>query len=158
MSTEERKETMKTGVRGWGASALVSSLLMLAACGDRQSPGSVAQPETGAGTPAGAAPTITYASEPDPPRAGNNAVSVLVRDKDGAPMPDLVVTTTYSMPAMPSMNMPAMRDSFTLTYQGEGKYSGNVHLSMGGTWAVTISASRGAEPVARKLLNIVAKE
>jgi nitrogen fixation protein FixH len=161
MSTEERGKTMTTAVRVRVVSVLFASMLTLVACGDRkaQNPTATsAQSATVAETQASLAPTITYASEPDPPHSGENAVSVLIRDKDGSPIADLAVTATYFMPAMPSMKMPEMRDSFALTPQGEGKYAGAVRLSMGGTWIVTVTAKRGEEPVARKLLSIVAKE
>lgn len=103
-------------------------------------------------------PTITYSSLPDPPRAGDNAVSVLVVDTDGKSIADATVSATYFMPAMPTMSMPEMRDRFDLASQGEGKYAGTVRLSMGGTWIVTVTATRGEETVARKVFNIVAKE
>ena len=50
---------------------------------------------------------------------------------------------------MPSMNMPAMRSAATLSHQGAGRYRGNGELSMGGTWTVNVTASRGAEEIAR---------
>jgi hypothetical protein len=151
---------MKTDIGGFATSVLIASMLSLTACGERQpqTPATQTAQTLAINTQAGDVPTITYTSEPDPPRAGDNAVSVLVRDKDGTPMMDLAVTTTYFMPAMPTMNMPEMRDSFMLVHRGEGEYAGNVRLSMGGTWVVTIAANRGDAPVARKVVNIVAKE
>lgn len=151
---------MKTAIGGCAASVLLASMLSLTACGERQpqTPPTQAAQSEATQIQATVAPTITYTSEPDPPRAGDNAVSVMVRDKNGTPMMDLAVTTTYFMPAMPTMNMPEMRDSFTLVHRGEGEYAGNVRLSMGGTWVVTIAANRGDAPVARKVVNIVAKE
>ena len=50
---------------------------------------------------------------------------------------------------MPSMNMPAMRSAATRSHQGAGRYRGNGELSMGGTWTVNVTASRGAEEIAR---------
>jgi Cu(I)/Ag(I) efflux system membrane fusion protein/cobalt-zinc-cadmium efflux system membrane fusion protein len=99
-----------------------------------------------------------YASVPEQPQAGDNAVAVQLTATDGTAISDATVTATYFMAAMPAMSMPEMRDSFELAPQGDGRYSGNVRLSMGGTWSVTVVAKRGEEPVARKVFNIVAKE
>ncbi len=62
------------------------------------------------------------------------------------------------MPAMPSMNMPAMRSEANLQHAGGGEYRGNVRLSMGGTWNVLITAERGTETLATRRLSLVAKE
>jgi hypothetical protein len=62
------------------------------------------------------------------------------------------------MPAMPTMNMPAMRTEASLTPSGAGHYSGNTQLSMGGTWEVTISVREGAKELAARRTSIVAKE
>ncbi len=138
---------------------MAAAALLLVACGDRSPADSVvAQSADVPETSETGGPAITYVSEPDPPRAGDNAVSVQVHDENGTPASDLAVTATYYMPAMPSMNMPEMRDSFSLVSAGGGRYTGNVRLSMGGTWAVTVVAKRGEESVARKQLTIQAKE
>lgn len=138
---------------------MAAAALLVVACGDRSPADSaVAQTADASETSEVGGPAITYLSEPDPPRAGDNAVSVQVRDEHGTPASDLAVTATYYMPAMPSMNMPEMRDSFPLASAGGGRYTGNVRLSMGGTWAVTVVAKRGEESVARKQLTIQAKE
>lgn len=139
---------------------VLAAMLALAACGDpkvQESATQASQPTPAAAAPADA-PSIDYVSEQNPPRSGDNAVSVQVRDKDGSPMTDLAVTVTYYMPPMPSMKMPEMKDSFTLTHKGDGKYSGNVRLSMGGVWAVTVAGKRGEETVAHRKLSIIAKE
>ena len=151
---------MSAVVRISAATVLAAAILLLVACEGRESAATVAvqsEPET-AEAPPTTGPSITYTSLPDPPHAGDNAVSVVVNGLDGAPISDLAVTATYFMPAMPSMNMPEMRDSFPLAHQADGRYAGNVRLSMGGTWIVTVTASRGEESVARKVFNIIAKE
>jgi hypothetical protein len=153
-------EIMKDASQACAGILVMAVLLGLGACGDRQGPeaaGAVARPLPPAAAPSGA-PSIDYVSEPDPPRSGENVVSVQVHDKDGSAMPDLAVTVTYYMPAMPAMNMPEMRDSFALVHDREGTYSGKVSLSMGGAWTVTVVAMRGDEPVARKQLNILARQ
>lgn len=150
-----------TTVRGvWAALTIMAWLLSASGCAERQSGGS-GDPETAVGQGASqdrAAPTIAYASTPASPRAGENTATVDVTDVDGSPMEGLVVTATYFMPAMPSMGMPEMRDSFVLGEQGKGRYAGEVRLSMGGSWNVSVTAVRGDATVARKQLTIVARE
>ena len=85
-------------------------------------------------------------------------MQVTVTQADGAPMTDANVSVTYYMPAMASMNMPEMRDSFPLSHRGEGTYSGTVRLSMGGTWQVTVAVAQRGESVAKKRFTIIARE
>jgi hypothetical protein len=70
---------------------------------------------------------------------------------------DATVTTVFSMPAMPSMNMPAMRSTATLAHDAAGRYRGTGQLSMGGTWNVTVTVSRGPDELGRKTFSIIAK-
>ena len=58
---------------------------------------------------------------------------------------------------MPSMNMPAMRSDATLAHVGESTYRGTVQLSMGGTWNVVVTVTRGGDRVATKKFSVVAK-
>jgi hypothetical protein len=138
---------------------LVAALASLAACGDNPAePSAAPSAQASPSVPASLVPTLLYASVPEQPQAGDNAVAVQLTATDGTAISDATVTATYFMAAMPAMSMPEMRDSFELAPQGDGRYSGNVRLSMGGTWSVTVVAKRGEEPVARKVFNIVAKE
>ena len=100
---------------------------------------------------------ITFASTPDPPRAGANTFDVTVTQADGAPLADATVTTVFSMPAMPAMNMPAMRSEATLQHDADGRYRGTGQLSMGGTWNVAVKVVRGSEELASRQLSIVVK-
>ncbi len=138
---------------------LVAALATLAACGDKPAePSAAPTTQASASVPVSSLPTLSYTSVPEQPQAGDNSVSVRLTAADGTAISDAAVTATYFMPAMPAMSMPEMRDSFVLVPQGDGRYAGNVRLSMGGTWSVTVVAKRGEEPVARKVFNIVAKE
>lgn len=138
---------------------LVAAFATLAGCGDKPpEPQAAPAVQVSTGAQASIVPTLSYTSVPAQHRAGDNAVSVRLTATDGTAINDAVVTVSYYMPAMPAMSMPEMRDSFGLSAQGDGRYAGNVRLSMGGTWAVTVEAKRGDESVARKVFNIVAKE
>jgi nitrogen fixation protein FixH len=101
--------------------------------------------------------SISFRSEPDPPEAGDNTFEVTVKQPDGSPVIDATVTTVFSMPAMPSMNMPAMRGTATLTHEASGRYRGSGQLSMGGTWTVIVTVSRGSQELGSKKFSVVAK-
>jgi len=111
---------------------------------------------TGSQTPAGDGLTIDFQSNPSPPAGGDNTFDVTVAQPDGSPVTDASVTVVFSMPAMPSMSMPAMRHEAPLTHQGSGRYSGKGELSMGGTWNVVVTVSRGTEEIGRRTFSVIA--
>ena len=100
---------------------------------------------------------IDFRSEPDPPKSGDNTIEVTVRQPDGTPVTDAAVTAVFLMPAMPAMNMPAMRSETKLTHVEGGLYRGMGQLAMAGTWNVTVTATRDGEPVGRRSFSVVAK-
>ncbi len=99
---------------------------------------------------------VRFVIQPDPPVSGDNQVEVVVTE-NGAPVTDATVEAVFSMPAMPAMNMPAMRSAVPLTHNGEGRYRGTGQLSMAGTWNVTVTASRGGQEIGRTNLSVIAK-
>jgi hypothetical protein len=101
--------------------------------------------------------TIDFTSEPDPPKAGDNTIEVTVRQPDGTAITDAAVTAVFTMPAMPAMNMPAMRAEAKLAHVEGGRYQGMGQLAMSGTWNVTVTATRDCEPIGRRSFSIVAK-
>jgi hypothetical protein len=107
-------------------------------------------------TTTGEGMAIEFRSESDPPKFGDNTFEVTVR-KGGTPVTDATVTAAFSMPAMPSMNMPEMRSTATLAPQGQGRYRGTGQLAMAGTWNVVVRVSRGTEEIGSQRLSIVAK-
>jgi len=130
---------------------LLCALVVSTACTKSEAPA----PAT-AGTTTGEGIAIEFRSDSDPPTFGDNTFEVTVR-QGGAPVTDATVTAAFSMPAMPSMNMPEMRSAATLAPQGEGRYRGAGQLSMAGTWNVVVRVSRGAEELGSHRLSIVAK-
>lgn len=131
----------------WPLRPALLVVLGAAACGG-ESPATVSS---------GQRVTVEFRSEPDPPRAGDNAYQVTVRQPDGTPVTDANVTAVFSMPAMPSMNMPAMRSDAALTHAGNGIYRGTGQLSMSGTWSVEVSVAQGTGPPDTARFSIVAK-
>jgi hypothetical protein len=100
---------------------------------------------------------IALTSQPDPPRAGDNTFEVTVRQPTGEPVADATVQVVLFMPAMPSMNMPAMRSQATLLPAGEGRYRGTVDVGMSGRWDVTITVVRDGQTIGRAERAIVAR-
>lgn len=133
------------------ASVLITSLAV-ATCSNSGPP----PPPVTHGTTTGAGMEIGFRSDVEPPRSGDNTFEVTVT-KDGTPVGDAVVTATFSMPAMPSMNMPEMRTTATLVPNGDGRYHGSARLSMAGTWSVRVTVSRGSQELGTKSLSIVAR-
>ena len=154
-----------TLIRGRAAIWVGLLAATVAACGGADAPSSGGQDTPQA--PASAAQSapslangvaIDFTSTPDPLEAGDNTIAVTLTQPDGSPVTDASVTAVFSMPAMPAMNMPAMRSEATLQHAGNGRYQGTGQLSMGGTWNVTITASRGSGQLGTRRLIIVAKE
>jgi Cu(I)/Ag(I) efflux system membrane fusion protein/cobalt-zinc-cadmium efflux system membrane fusion protein len=118
------------------------------------------EPPAGASSPA-SAPTdrlsITFRPQPDPPRTGESMFEVTVRDSTGRPVADADVTTTLFMPAMPTMNMPAMRSETKLAPAGDGVYRGTGQVVMGGRWDVTVNVSKGGQRLGTGQFALTAK-
>lgn len=100
---------------------------------------------------------VTFHSEPDPPRAGENLFEVTVKGRDGAPIDDAVVTVVFFMPAMPAMSMPAMRTETALSPDGNGVYRGRGEVMSPGRWDVTVDVVRGGERIGRETFSVVAR-
>ncbi|HVW86218.1 MAG TPA: efflux RND transporter periplasmic adaptor subunit, partial [Bryobacteraceae bacterium] len=126
--------------------------------------GSFAPPPPGAGaaaamnTPNAPAVQISmdYSSTPSPPRAGNNVFRVKLTGANGAPVTGAQVTVTYFMAAMPAMGMAAMRTVATLNDKGGGMYEGPGQVQMGGTWQVTVLATKDGQTLVQKQLDVSA--
>jgi Cu(I)/Ag(I) efflux system membrane fusion protein len=114
--------------------------------------------------PASAAPApqaassvdIAFRSQPDPPRSGDNVLEVTVRDAAGQPVADGEVTVTFFMAAMPSMNMPAMKNDAKLPHVGGGVYRGTGQIMMDGRWDVTVTVTRGGQRIGSRTLMVMA--
>ena len=111
----------------------------------------------GAPPPGGPALDITFRSQPDPPKTGESLFEVVVKDSSGQPVTDADVSVQLFMPAMPTMNMPAMRNEAKLPHVGAGVYRGPGQLMMGGRWDVTVTVGKGGQQLGRKQLAIVAR-
>ena len=85
---------------------MVAVAVMTASCGAASRP--PADGERGPGVRAGGIPSgvaqITFKSEPDPPKMGENAFEAMVM-ANGQPVTDAEVAVEFFMAAMPTMNM-----------------------------------------------------
>ncbi len=118
--------------------------------------GDFTPPPPGAGTAAAPAVTIAMTTSPDPPYKGHNVVSVKLLDSRGGPVTGAQVSMSFFMAAMPAMGMAAMHAQAAATEHKDGVYMAPIDLGSGGTWQVTISASKGGRALARRQLNVTA--
>ena len=100
--------------------------------------------------------SVAFTSDPNPLVRGHNKAIVTLRDSKGAPISGAQVTVTFYMAAMPAMGMTAMRAQGTADDQGSGVYAANIELPSGGTWSLTIVASKNGHPIATKQLEVSA--
>jgi hypothetical protein len=63
----------------------------------------------------------------------------------------------FFMAAMPTMNMPAMRNEVKLAPAGGGVYRGMGQVMMAGRWDATVTVMRGGRRVGSKQLTVVAR-
>jgi Cu(I)/Ag(I) efflux system membrane fusion protein/cobalt-zinc-cadmium efflux system membrane fusion protein len=122
--------------------------------------GSFAPPPPGVGAAAAANASqvsIDYSSSPRTPHLGTNTLRVKLTGAGGAPVSGAQVTVTFLMPAMPAMGMPAMRNVATLTEKSAGAYEGDGQIQMGGTWQVTILATKNGQTLAQKQISVTAE-
>ena len=78
----------------------------------------------------------------NPPVAGENVLTISVKDALGKAVTDAKVKVYYSMPAMPGM--PAMN------YKAEAEmkndvYSAKLNLSMSGGWNIAVKITKGGK-------------
>jgi Cu(I)/Ag(I) efflux system membrane fusion protein len=109
-----------------------------------------------AGDTAAPALDMTFTTEPEPARVGENTVRVTIADT-GKATSDASVSVTFLMPAMPAMNMPAARAETTLVATGSGEYRGTVQLMTAGRWDVTVTATRAGRPLGARQFAAIAR-
>ncbi len=147
--------TRKTVLVG---TALVAVTLGATACSrSEQANQTPVASQTPAAAPAASGPVdITFKTDPDPAKTGDNAFEAMVM-QDGKPVTDATVSAEFYMPAMPAMKMAEMRTKADLTSAGNGVYRGNGQVMMAGNWEVTVMAMRNGQELASKKLTVTAK-
>ena len=106
--------------------------------------------------PQGQAPTVSadLTTDPSPPARGRNRLMVSLKAAAGKPMLGAQVSVTFYMAAMSAMGMAAMKAHSNLIDRGNGTYEGNIDLQSGGTWQVSITASKAGQVIAGKQFNV----
>ena len=61
------------------------------------------------------------------------------------------------MPAMPAMGMAAMRNVVTLSDKNGGVYEKPGQLQSGGSWQVTVVATKNGQTIAQQQLSVTAE-
>jgi len=117
-------------------------------------PASPATPS--ASTSVAQATDITFKSDSDPVKTGENTFEAMVM-QNGKPVDDATVSAEFYIPAMPAMKMPEMRMKTDLMPAGTGTYRGKGQVMMAGNWDVTVMAMRGGQELGTKKLTVTAK-
>ena len=90
---------------------------------------------------------VTVVIDRNPPIAGDNAISISVKDISGKLVKDVQVKVEYSMPAMPGM--PAMNYKTDAVLQSD-EYKASMGLSMSGSWNVTVKITKAGKTSSMK--------
>ena len=79
----------------------------------------------------------------------DNAFQATLTDASGKPISDAEVTVTLVMPAMPSMNMPEMKNSFALSWAASQQaYAGKGKVPTAGSWNTLVEARKNGAVIA----------
>ena len=100
---------------------------------------------------------ISFRSITDPPKRGDNVFEVTVKDAKGQPVMDAEVAVQLFMPAMPTKNMPAMRNETKLPHVSGGVYRGAGQVLTAGRWDVTVIVTRNGQRMGSKSLALAAR-
>ena len=125
--------------------------------------GSFVPPPPGAGAAAVNTPApkptaqIEFSTEPTTPRKGTNIYRVRLLGPDSSPILGAAVNVRSFMAAMPQMGMASMNVVTTLTEKGAGIYEAQVNLQTGGTWQITVTATKNAAVLSTKQLSVNAE-
>jgi membrane fusion protein, copper/silver efflux system len=96
--------------------------------------------------------TFILATDPEPPKKGENRIRLTVRDQ-GSPVTDATVTFAYTM-AMPGMEI----ETVEANHAKEGIYEAEADFGMKGAWEIEIAVVRGpGKPVKTKFTISVGK-
>ena len=83
----------------------------------------------------------------NPPVAGDNNITIQIKDASGKYVTDAKVKVDYTMPAMPGM--PAMNYKEDATLSGN-TYKAIMNLSMAGSWNIAVKVTKAGKTSAMK--------
>lgn len=85
---------------------------------------------------------VQVAIDRNPPVAGDNNMTIAIKDATGKAVTDAVVKVDYSMPAMPGM--PAMSHKIDAELRGN-EYKAVMTFCMGGSWNIVVKITRAGK-------------
>jgi Cu(I)/Ag(I) efflux system membrane fusion protein/cobalt-zinc-cadmium efflux system membrane fusion protein len=100
---------------------------------------------------------VDLTTDPSPPHKGTNLYRVQLKAADGSAVTGATVSVRSYMPAMSEMGMAAMNVMTPLNEKGNGIYEGQAKLESGGTWQITVTATKNGAAVAIKQLTLIAE-
>jgi nitrogen fixation protein FixH len=102
---------------------------------------------------------IDFHADSNPMKTGeDNQFLVSLTDAAGKPIRDAQVTVTLIMPAMPAMNMPEMKNSFSLPWmESQQMYMGKGQAPTPGNWSVFVEARRNGNVIASSHTHLSAR-
>ncbi len=119
------------------------------------------QPQTGAAPGSSAVPVaakIELHGAAELKGGADSTFQATLTDTNGKPITDAQVTVTLVMPAMPSMNMPEMKNSFPLAWApGQQMYVGKGNVPMAGSWNTVVEARKNGAVIASAHTRMSAK-
>jgi Cu(I)/Ag(I) efflux system membrane fusion protein/cobalt-zinc-cadmium efflux system membrane fusion protein len=101
--------------------------------------------------------TAQFTTEPSPAHKGTNLYRVQLKTEDGNALTGASVSVRSYMPGMPEMGMAAMSVVTQLAEKGNGIYEGQTKLESGGTWQITVTATKSGQTIVRKQLTLMAE-
>ena len=126
--------------------------------------GSYVPPPPGAGGAAAMNPSapqpsaqIEFSTQPATPHKGANLYRVKLTASDGSPLTGAQISVRSYMASMPEMGMAAMNVVTPLAEKANGIYEGQVTLESGGTWKITVTATKNGAALATKQLSLQAE-
>ncbi|HEV2102989.1 MAG TPA: efflux RND transporter periplasmic adaptor subunit [Candidatus Acidoferrum sp.] len=126
--------------------------------------GSYVPPPPGAGGAAAMNPSaaqssaqIEFSTLPATPHKGANLYRVKLTASGGSPLTGAQISVRSYMAGMPEMGMAAMNVVTPLAEKGNGVYEGQVTLDSGGTWKITVTATKNGAALATKQLSLQAE-
>jgi len=100
---------------------------------------------------------VEFTTNPSPAHKGMNAYRVQLKGADHSPVTGAEVSVRSYMPGMPEMGMAAMNVVTRLNEKGSGTYEGQTRLESGGTWQITLTATKNGQPIASRQLTLIAE-
>lgn len=82
---------------------------------------------------------VSITLDKNPPVAGDNQMTIMIKDASGKAITDATINVEYTMPAMPGM--PAMDYTAEPMVRGTA-YHTTLNLSMSGAWNIAVKITR----------------